>query len=415
MATLIDAAALESAAEYQVQAVLNTYLRQRSNVEQLLDQLAAICKKQPETAWHTLSLLDQLHRRRSIDTDVFHAAKEKINETVFCRTGKYVSITKKPLKRSPGRRATDIAVAMDTRRPANAPSFDSLKPGSLLKERYLIKEQLELGNGSTTFRAFDLKRESLPEEERSVVIRWLDDSLQSDRHAIAALQNEFAQLQRITHPNIAKAYEIHCAPGQSFIALEWLKGDSLDRVMERAAPNGLPAALALTLIREIGFALAAAHDSGVVHGSLQARNVVFTDSGELRIYGFARADRWIVAPGTLPKEHMPTSKVASPRDDLHSLALIACDLLFGASGHEAVASLAAPPKYLKATEETQWRALRDGLLGHRHKRVSIRTWLRELNVECAYWRLPALIEVAAGAERTGFSGLLKTIQARISM
>jgi hypothetical protein len=423
MNPLLDAAALESAAEFKVQAVLNTFLRQRSNETEFIAQLVVVCRQHPEAAWQALSLLDQAHRRRALEPELYKVVKSKLNEIVFCSTGKYVAIPPQAPGEGPDLRAVVMGVVDESDamiepirvrstpvESANAISFRPLRAGALFNDRYLIVEQIASGSASTTFKALDKQRDALRETERYVAIHWLDENLQADPHAIAALQNEYAHLQSIAHPNVPKVYDIHETPGERCIVMELLPGEFLNRIAESAGSRRLPATVALTIVREIGFALANAHQRGVVHGDLQLKSVLVAHSGEVRVYGFAQADSWVRAgasrddasrttmPAAMRRYSSPqrrNSAYAAASDDLYSLASIAYELLcakpldIGAlRGHWR------KPDHAKHLSERQWRALRHGLADTAEERgCDVRSWLEELGMEQCRWRVPALAEI----------------------
>ena len=284
----------------------------------------------------------------------------------------------------------------------------SLRPGAVLMNRYVLVEPLSNGGIGVVFKALDHQRAALPESQRYVAIKCLHESLQNDPRAIAALQHEYRQSQALSHPNIAKVYDFHQADGVSFLALELIEGESLARICERIAPRRLPPSRALTIVREIGHAIAHAHENGILHGNLNPNNVVVTRSGHVRVREFGQATAWLDSaaaadnivrdiPPSQPEQRYrsPQQKSATPTDaadDIYSLACIAFELLCGRSPDaQAHKAETRKPAYARHINPQRWQALQTGLADARTQRGNdVRQWLAELDLSSAAIRLPSL-------------------------
>jgi len=261
------------------------------------------------------------------------------------------------------------------------------RPGTQLIGRYILIEPVVTGNVCTVFRALDQQRMSLPETERYVAIKCIQQNLQTDPRAAAAFRHEYEISQALSHPNIAKVYDFHEEEGASFIVMELLQGESLDRILERVTPRRLPTNRALAIVREIGFALAHAHDRGIVHGNLQTGSVTLMRDGELRLADFGQAQSW-QAPG---------EEAAEIADDLYDLAYIAHELLCGYRPDSLAINRPGPerPHYAKHLSAQQWRAVQRGLTDNRMQRATkVRDWMADLDLRTAEIRLPELRIVA---------------------
>jgi len=218
-------------------------------------------------------------------------------------------------------------------------------------------------------------------------------------------------LQAIAHASIPKVFDLYDTPGQCCLVMELPSGEFLDRLTERSMGRRFAVETALTITREIGVALAHAHDRGIVHGGLHTGSVLITQSGALRVFGLAQADAWIVGDGTddgnycsLPVavRHYSSpqrlhSEFASTYDDVYSLAAIAYELLIGRPiDHELLRAFrSGRPGFAEHLSQRQWGALRRALGGTPAERGDIRSWLAELDMEKALWRLPQLAEFGA--------------------
>jgi len=284
----------------------------------------------------------------------------------------------------------------------------SLRPGLLLQDRYVLIEPLSSGGIGVVFKALDRQRAALPESERYVAVKCLHERLQNESHAIAVLRHEYLQSTELSHPNIARVYDFQEGGSICFLALELTAGESLSRICERIVPRRLPHSRALAIVREIGSALAHAHEHGVVHGNLHPGNVVITRSGDIRVHEFGQAAAWLASIDSSSVHHdikpsprellyiSPQQKSAIPADaadDIYSLASIAHELLCGCPPElrRDEAATGKRPRYAPHLAARQWHALQRGLAEDRAQRGDdVRKWLADLDLSAAEIRLPNL-------------------------
>jgi len=266
------------------------------------------------------------------------------------------------------------------------------RAGTVLNGRYILIEPIVNGNVSVVFKALDKQRAALPEGERYVAVKCPHDNVQNDPRTVSAFRFEYAQSQSISHPNIARVFDFSATNDTCFIVMELLQGESLDRILERIAPRRLPTSRALAIVREIGVALAHAHDRGVIHGNLHAGNITIMRNGELRVADFGQAKGW-QAPRAASTPAPDSTQGPQPADDLYNLARIAHELLCGCNPEYAAINLGRKerPAYAKHLSAQQWRALQRALADSRLQRVTkVREWLADLDLRTAEIRLPEL-------------------------
>ncbi len=108
--------------------------------------------------------------------------------------------------------------------------------------------------------------------DRMVALKLLHDSFAGNHEILARIRREAKAAALIGHPNIVEIVDSGTdINGVPFIAMELLKGDSLDSLLEKTGPMPIP--LAAYCICSILDTLQAAHLKGVVHRDMKPENV----------------------------------------------------------------------------------------------------------------------------------------------
>src|SRR3954466_6328792 len=200
---------------------------------------------------------------------------------------------------------------------------------------YAIRSEVGEGGTSAVFRAEHAAH-------GVVAVKVLREKLRHDQTAVARFVREARYGERVQHPNVVRTIEVgEAGPGLHFLAIEWAKGELLERYVKQNAP--LPADEVAAIITQIADAAQAAHAVGIVHRDLKPDNVMYDPATrQVKLLDFGIATDTDMAPeqrltragffvGTLMyvAPEALSGELVSPAADQYSLATIAYLLLTG--------------------------------------------------------------------------------------
>jgi len=122
--------------------------------------------------------------------------------------------------------------------------------------------------------------------DRRVAIKLLPAESAADEQANKRLIREAKAAAKLDHPNICSVYEVGEADGRSFIAMQYVEGETLYSRLKRK-PIELRESLDIAI--QIADALAEAHSSGIIHRDIKPQNIIITSRGQSKVMDFGLA------------------------------------------------------------------------------------------------------------------------------
>jgi serine/threonine-protein kinase len=216
--------------------------------------------------------------------------------------------------------------------------------------KYRIVGQLGRGGAGVVYKAVD---ETL---HRDVAVKTLNPDL-ANTEVMSRFRAEATILARLNHPQIATIFELFRADGDLLMVMEFVRGESLDKLSERV--GAISPERAAYIIDQILSALEHAHRGGVVHRDVKPANVMVTDEGSIKIMDFGIARVLGAEQKTVDFRLMGTPAYMSPeqvlgeevdgRSDLYSVGVLFYRLLTGALPFAADTALGMLQRQIRDT------------------------------------------------------------------
>jgi len=241
--------------------------------------------------------------------------------------------------------AAMTTLKMDSTTPgATAPgSFATadLSLGSLFANRYRIEQILGRGGMGVVYRATDAQL------DETVAIKTLPgDVMQKSPEDLERFKREIRLARKITHRNVLRTYDYGEAEGVYFISMEYVRGYTLNELLDEAENRQMVPRLAVGLSRQISRGLQAAHEQGIIHRDIKPQNVLIDHKGEVKLMDFgiarmAEATEGMTQQGLIvgtPHYMSPEQvqgKSLDPRSDVYSMGVMIYEALTGVRPFES--------------------------------------------------------------------------------
>jgi serine/threonine protein kinase/thioredoxin-like negative regulator of GroEL len=172
--------------------------------------------------------------------------------------------------------------------PADDPQF---KPGDLIDGRFSVVRFIARGGMGEVYEVEDRQLRGIHVALKTILSHYAADPTMRQR-----FEREVLSAREVVHPNLCPMYDLghwKRPEGQlTYLTMKLLAGESLAARLSREGP--LSGEEALSILRQVGAGIAAAHHAGILHRDIKTANIILQGSGGEVIawvtdFGLARA------------------------------------------------------------------------------------------------------------------------------
>lgn len=211
------------------------------------------------------------------------------------------------------------------------PGSSTIDVGSTLGPYELI-EKLGQGGMGAVYKAKHTRLRKI------VAIKVLPPAAIGNAEAIARFDREMEAVGKIEHPNIVRAMDAGDVGGVHYLAMEYIEGIDLSKLVKSHGP--LKVAEACKIVLQAAQGLAVAHAAGMVHRDIKPANILLSKEGSIKVLdlGLARltdgdakasdltnTGQTFGTPDYMAPEQWDDSHTVDGRTDLYALG---CSLFF---------------------------------------------------------------------------------------
>lgn len=218
----------------------------------------------------------------------------------------------------------------------------------ILNNRYIVIKKLAIGRFATLYKGWDLNL------KRFVAIKKIHQ-FSSDAKFVNMFCTEVINTSKFEHKNIIKVINfLKDASGSYYIIMEYVKGVSLDCLLQRCEEYSVKVSsvIALYIIREVAEALEYAHSvkdeltgelQGIIHRDISPANIMVYFDGRVKLanFGIAKAGSQAIKKGRLKgkisymsPEQAEGREEIDHRSDLFGCGIILYEMLTGKNLYE---------------------------------------------------------------------------------
>lgn len=139
---------------------------------------------------------------------------------------------------------------------------------NLMVGPYLLMERLGEGGAGQVFKARHQKM------NRIVALKLIRKELLTDADVVGRFYREIQVLSRLDHPNVVHAFDAGPAGPTHFLAMEFVEGTDLGKLVKQGGP--LPVLQACAHIRQAALGLQHAYERGLVHRDIKPHNLIMS-------------------------------------------------------------------------------------------------------------------------------------------
>jgi serine/threonine-protein kinase len=151
--------------------------------------------------------------------------------------------------------------------------------------KYEILSELGRGGMGVVYRALDRRM------GRQVAIKTVSQDFASDPRQLENFYREAEKTGMLRNTNIVTIHDVGDQDGAPYIVMEYVPGESLDRIIKEKRP--LPLIEKLVIVEQLCSALGYAHQHDVIHRDVKPANVIVQPDGVVKLldFGIARQEK----------------------------------------------------------------------------------------------------------------------------
>jgi len=210
--------------------------------------------------------------------------------------------------------------------------------GRLLDGRYRVGPRIARGGMAVVYEATDMRL------DRVCALKIMHPNLGDDDDFAGRFVREARSAAKLSHPHVVAVFDQGDDNGTLFLAMEYIPGHTLRDLIRKEAP--MSPAKALALIDPVLSALAAAHNSGMIHRDVKPENVLLADDGRVKVadFGLARAvsaetqhtatDGILIGTVSYLSPELVVDGKADARSDVYAAGVMIYEMLTGCKPHQ---------------------------------------------------------------------------------
>jgi serine/threonine protein kinase len=208
----------------------------------------------------------------------------------------------------------------------------SFAPGEKFGERYQIIEEIGQGGMGKVFKAKDMELDIV------VALKMIKPKLSSDPDIVSRFKQELLMAREVFHENVIRIHDLGEVGGIKYISMNYIEGNSLKEVLQTTGK--LTIEKSLDIVKQVCYALKAAHKKGIIHRDLKPQNIMIDKQGNAYVldFGIARSLCWeadtaqdgivLGTPDFMSPEQIKGEET-DPTTDIYSLGIIFYEMVTG--------------------------------------------------------------------------------------
>jgi serine/threonine protein kinase/tetratricopeptide (TPR) repeat protein len=230
--------------------------------------------------------------------------------------------------------------AMEYNSASHLASSPRWSEGTVLNDRFVIVRYIARGGMGEVYEVEDRRLQGVHLGLKTLLSQTADDPSMQTR-----FEREILHAREVVHPNLCPIYDIFQTEDRgkpiTFLTMKLLSGETLAMRIARQGPIAMPEATAI--IRQVGDALSAIHDAGILHRDIKAGNIMLDGYGaDVRVcvmdFGLAHGSQagtntlttaaFAGTPAYMAPELFRGEK-PSTATDVYAIGVVAYEMLMG--------------------------------------------------------------------------------------